>query len=63
MPLEAKLREDLKEKSKRLSALQEHRLQVEAILRNLTREMQGLEAVVKYLQGVLNDKPAVNKEG
>jgi hypothetical protein len=51
--LDDKMREDLKEKMQRLTALQEQRVLQETILKNLTREIHGLEAVVGYIRGKL----------
>jgi hypothetical protein len=53
MTVEGRLREDLKEKLKRLNILQDQRILQETILKNLVREINGLEAVVSYIKGNL----------
>jgi len=52
MELEA----DLAEKMKRMAALQEQRIIQESILKNLVREIHGLEAVVGYIRGKMEHK-------
>lgn len=50
LSLEAQLQADLKEKMKRLMALRDQRALQEQILKNLTREINSVEAVVSYIQ-------------
>jgi hypothetical protein len=47
------MRDDMNQKLKRLSSLVEQRAMQEQILKNLTREINGLEAVVGYIKATL----------
>lgn len=47
---EDKLKDDLVQTLKRLTALQEQRAGLESVMRSLTKEIVGLEAVVKYIR-------------